>query len=100
VFVVGGGPAGLAAAIAARRKGFQVIVADGAAPPIEKACGEGMMPEAITALRELGVQLSPTAGQRFSGVCFSQEDAKVSADFPQGPGLGLRRPFLHDSMAA
>ena len=32
VFVIGGGPAGLAAAIAARQKGFRVIVADGSAP--------------------------------------------------------------------
>ena len=30
VFVVGGGPAGLAAAIAARLKGFDVVVADAA----------------------------------------------------------------------
>ena len=29
VFVIGGGPAGLAAAIAARKKGFRVVVADG-----------------------------------------------------------------------
>jgi len=35
------GPAGLAAAIAARMKGFDVTVADGAKPPIDKACGEG-----------------------------------------------------------
>jgi flavin-dependent dehydrogenase len=33
VFVIGGGPAGLAAAIAARQKGLRAIVADGSAPP-------------------------------------------------------------------
>ena len=30
VFVIGGGPAGLAAAIAARQQGLRVLVADGA----------------------------------------------------------------------
>lgn len=50
VFVVGGGPAGLAAAIAARLKGFTVAVADGAHPPIDKACGEGLMPDSFGAL--------------------------------------------------
>ena len=44
VLVIGGGPAGLATAIAARMKGFDVTVVDGAKPPIDKACGEGLMP--------------------------------------------------------
>src|SRR5579864_9194009 len=38
VFIIGGGPAGLAAAIAARERGFEVIVADRARGPIDKAC--------------------------------------------------------------
>lgn len=100
VFVVGGGPAGLAAAIAARQKGFDVTVADGAAPPIEKACGEGMMPETLEALRSLGVEIGAGEGQKFRGICFVQEGARVSADFPQGPGTGLRRPVLHERLVA
>ena len=47
VFVIGGGPAGLAAAIAARGRGFRVLVADGAQPPIDKACGEGLLPTGV-----------------------------------------------------
>src|SRR5713101_7966285 len=58
VLVIGGGPAGLAAAIAARMKGFDVAVADGVKPPIDKACGEGLLPGTIAALRELGVAIS------------------------------------------
>ena len=100
VFVVGGGPAGLAAAIAARQKGFQVIVADGAAPPVEKPCGEGMMPETLAALRALGVDIGPGEGRRFRGIGFVQEDAEVFGDFPQGPGIGLRRPLLHEKLVA
>jgi 2-polyprenyl-6-methoxyphenol hydroxylase-like FAD-dependent oxidoreductase len=59
VLVIGGGPAGLAAAIAARRKGFSVAVVDAAVPPIDKACGEGLMPDALSALAELGIQFLP-----------------------------------------
>ena len=57
VFVIGGGPAGLAAAIAARQQGFRVIVADGAQMPIDKPCGEGLMPDGVAALQELGICL-------------------------------------------
>jgi menaquinone-9 beta-reductase len=96
VFVIGGGPAGLAAAIAARQKGFSVTVADGAEPPIDKACGEGLMPETLGALRKLGVELPVGAGYRFQGIQFAQDDLRVTADFPDGAGIGIRRTVLHE----
>jgi flavin-dependent dehydrogenase len=96
VFVIGGGPAGLAAAIAARRKGFTVTVADGAEPPIDKACGEGMMPGTQAALRELGVEVPAGAGFRFRGIRFEQGETQVAADFPEGRGIGIRRTELHE----
>jgi len=95
VFVVGGGPAGLAAAIAARQRGMSVIVADGSEPPVDKACGEGLMPEAIAALGELGVKIPSDAGYRLRGIRFLQEDAQVAGDFPQAVGVGIRRTILH-----
>ena len=98
VFIVGGGPAGLAAAIAARKKGLQVMVADGAAAPVEKPCGEGMLPEAVNALADLGVTFGEDEGFRFGGISFIQDGSRVSADFPYGCGLGLRRPVLHQRL--
>src|SRR5438105_1466880 len=62
VFIIGGGPARLAAAIATRRKGFRVTVADGAEPPIDKACGEGLLPDTAAASRELGVIIHGSDG--------------------------------------
>jgi flavin-dependent dehydrogenase len=100
VFVVGGGPAGLAAAIAVRQKGFSVIVADGSVPPIDKSCGEGMMPETLAVLGSLGVKFPRGAGQCFRGITFIQDGLQVSADFPRGQGIGLRRPLLHERLAA
>jgi flavin-dependent dehydrogenase len=98
VFVIGGGPAGLAAAIAARQKGFQVLVADGAAPPIEKACGEGLLPDSLSALQKLGVSISASDGYRVRGIRFLDGDSIVEADFPSGQGIGLRRISLHRRM--
>ena len=48
VVVVGGGPAGLAAALASRAQGLEVLVVDCAEPPIDKTCGEGLMPDSLT----------------------------------------------------
>ena len=100
VFVVGAGPAGLAAAIAARQRGMSVTVADGTEPPIDKACGEGLMPETIVALGELGVEIQPDAGYRFRGVRFLQQEMQVGAEFPQALGVGIRRTILHEWLIA
>lgn len=99
-FIVGGGPAGLATAIAARQRGLSVTVADGSEPPIDKACGEGLMPETLGALRELGVEIRPEAGYPFQGIRFLQNDQHISGAFPQGPGLGIRRTILHQWLIA
>ncbi|MGB8472645.1 MAG: FAD-dependent monooxygenase [Candidatus Acidiferrum sp.] len=98
VFVVGGGPAGLAAAIAARKRGFRVTVADGAQPPITKACGEGLLPDAVTALLELGVVLREEDGFVLRGIRFEDGPASVCAKFPRGHGIGMRRETLQQRM--
>ena len=98
VFIIGGGPAGLAAAIAARQRGFRVVVADGMRPPIDKPCGEGLMPDGRAALEKLGITIPGEDSYRFRGICFVGEGVRVSADFPQGNGLGIRRTALHRIM--
>ena len=100
VVVVGGGPAGLASAIAARRQGFTVAVLDCAAPAIDKACGEALMPESLAALGELGVQLDSSAGCNFRGIRFIGGAATAAAVFPGKPALGLRRLALHRALVA
>jgi 2-polyprenyl-6-methoxyphenol hydroxylase-like FAD-dependent oxidoreductase len=99
VFVIGGGPVGLAAAIAIRKKGFEVTVADGVSPPIDKACGEGLMPDTIAALRTLGVDVGDEDGYAFRGIRFTEGKSSVDANFPSGHGMGLRRTALHRKIA-
>jgi flavin-dependent dehydrogenase len=100
VFVIGGGPAGLAAAIAARQQGFNVVVADGARPPIDKACGEALMPDAIKALERLGVSVPAAESFPVRGVRFLSSDQSADALFPPGCfGLSVRRTTLHQIMS-
>jgi len=98
VFVVGGGPAGIAAALAARQHGLTVTVADGCIPPIDKPCGEGLMPDGLAALERLGVRIPPTDAQQFRGIRFLCSGTSVEAGFPSGCGLGVRRTNLHRIM--
>lgn len=98
VFVIGGGPAGLAAAIAARRQGFNVVVADHARGPVDKACGEGLTPDGLDALQELGVGLDECETARFRGIKFIGPEGSVHADFPRGHGIGVRRVLLHQAL--
>jgi len=96
VLVIGGGPAGLAAALAARQIGFDVVLADRAQPPVDKACGEGLMPDALDALRRIGVDLGSGHGTPFRGIRFLDDKHDAEASFQCGSfGLGVRRTELH-----
>lgn len=99
VFVVGGGPAGLAAAIASRQRGLRVVVADGANPPIDKACGEGFLPDGIAALEPLGIRIPAGESCPFPGVRFLTSSLAAEALFPNGStGIAVRRTTLHRLM--
>ena len=96
VFICGGGPAGLAAAIACRLQGFHVLLADSARPSIDKACGEGLMPDAVAALAALGIPFGPDQTGAFCGIRFIEGPRSVSARFSSGPARGVRRTHLHN----
>lgn len=98
VFVIGGGPAGLATAIAARRHGLSVVLADGAVPPIDKPCGEGLMPDGVEALRQLGIAIPAGDAYPFRGIRFVSGGTKAEAEFPRGTAYGIRRTNLHRVM--
>ncbi|HZP34776.1 MAG TPA: NAD(P)/FAD-dependent oxidoreductase [Candidatus Acidoferrales bacterium] len=101
VFIVGGGPAGLAFAISAAQGGLRVVVADHCRPPIDKACGEGLMPDTVQALNTLGIIFADGEGVPFRGIrfCDANGRASVQADFGKGFGVGLRRTALHAKLA-
>jgi geranylgeranyl reductase family protein len=75
VVVVGGGPAGAAAALAAVRTGARVLVLDRADFPRDKVCGDAVAPEAFDVLAALGVDV-----------------AALTDGYPPVPRLSLRSP--------
>ncbi|MFZ3494091.1 NAD(P)/FAD-dependent oxidoreductase [Streptomyces sp. 5.8] len=99
LLVVGGGPAGLAAAIHGALAGFDVVVAEPRPAPIDKACGEGLMPGAVRALDALGVEVPgwPLRGIRYVDAA---GERRAEAVFRAGHGLGARRTMLHEALSA
>jgi flavin-dependent dehydrogenase len=96
VLVVGGGPAGLAAAIGCAQLGLSVTVAEPRDGPIDKACGEGLMPSTVRRLAAIGVH---PKGHPVQGIRYLDPNGSVDARFRHGPGLGVRRTELHAALA-
>ncbi|MBX9981342.1 MAG: NAD(P)/FAD-dependent oxidoreductase [Mycobacterium gordonae] len=97
LLIVGGGPGGLATALHARRQGLSVLLAEPREGPIDKACGEGLMPGGLAELTSLGVD---PAGMPFRGIAYASEHRRAEALFRTGPGRGVRRTTLHAALEA
>lgn len=96
LLVAGGGPAGLVTAAHAARAGMEVVVIEHRRGPIDKACGEGLMPHSLAHLDRLGVELD---GRAFYGIRYLDGRRTAEARFAGGPGRGVRRTVLHDALS-
>ncbi|HET9996906.1 MAG TPA: NAD(P)/FAD-dependent oxidoreductase [Nocardioides sp.] len=94
--VVGGGPIGLATALYATRAGLDVVVHEPREAPVDKACGEGLMPGAVAELDALGIDLP---GHAIAGIRYVAGRRSVDAPFTAGPGRGVRRTALHAALS-
>ncbi|MFL5263491.1 MAG: NAD(P)/FAD-dependent oxidoreductase [Anaeromyxobacteraceae bacterium] len=100
--IAGGGPAGLAVAIAAASRGLDAVVLERAALPADKACGEGLLPAGVRALEALGVldALDPDAVHPIRSIRWIDGTRVAEARLPAGGGLGIRRTALSAALLA
>jgi menaquinone-9 beta-reductase len=97
VIIVGGGPAGCAAAIFLRRQGRDVLLLDQARFPRDKVCGEGISPEAWPLLRRLDLEPVVKAMQPhpLRGMTLVAPDGtSVRGDYGDRCGFAMRRRDL------
>lgn len=99
IVVIGGGPVGLYAAASAAQRGFSVTVVEPRRWPIDKACGEGLMPAAVELLAGLGVE---PPGEDFVGITYldAKGARRATAVFHDGKGKGVRRLLLSEHLAS
>ena len=98
--IVGGGPAGMAVALEAQRRGASAIVIERMHGTVDKACGEGLMPAGVARLRALGVELPAWGSHPFRGIRYVDGDVVAEAEFVEGPGMGVRRLALSEALQA
>ncbi|HMI86876.1 MAG TPA: NAD(P)/FAD-dependent oxidoreductase [Polyangiaceae bacterium] len=101
VAVVGGGPAGLAVAIETARRGLKVAIFERQDEPVDKACGEGIMPPGVRALDALGVRsrLLPGESAEFRSIRYIDSDGTSAEGKLPAPGLAVRRVALVRAMS-
>ena len=84
VLVIGAGPAGSIAALVLARAGVSVRVIDRAQFPRDKICGDGLIPDALSLLADLGIDEGVLGlGHRAAGVRFHGPDGDaLDLDLP------------------
>jgi menaquinone-9 beta-reductase len=70
-------------------------VLDARKPPIDKPCGESILPQGVAALEALGISLPPESAFPFRGLRFLDEKHSADAHFAGATGYALRRVKLH-----
>lgn len=93
IAIIGAGPAGLATAIGAAQRGLEVEVFDRQEGPVDKACGEGLMPSGLRALERLGVRtlLDDSDTGAFDSITYVQPGVRAVGMLPSPGGLAIRR---------
>ncbi len=102
--VVGAGPGGSAAALRLAQLGLRVLLLDRQEFPRDKTCGDGLSPEALRILNQLGLaDLAPQRGFRIDAMSLtSPSGASFEAPFDTNgqPGYVVPRVALDDGLRA
>lgn len=97
--VVGGGPAGSAAAILLARNGTSPLLIERTTGPHDKLCGDFLSGEAVAALSELGVEVQSLGAAPIRTLRLVRNGRTTTAALPF-PACGLSRRALDEALLA
>ena len=98
--IIGGGPAGLATAICLSEEGHEVTLFERGTFPVDKVCGEGIMPTGVEYLTKHKILelINPDDKKEFRGVRYISNNSKyLEGRFKSGFGLGIKRAVLSEA---
>lgn len=101
VHIIGGGPGGLGCALFLAQKSIPSTIYEKQSYPIDKACGEGVMPHGVKMLKNLNVWdgIPDTDKHPFCGIQYIFEGKpSIPANFKAGMGFGIRRLALSTAL--
>lgn len=101
VAIIGGGPAGLMAGILLARTGVRCVLIERQTWPIDKVCGEGVMPIGVEVMARSGLleRLDPMRARAFAGVRYVDSSGmQAEGRFPGKSGLVVRRLALSEAL--
>jgi flavin-dependent dehydrogenase len=99
IVIVGGGPAGAAAAIVLARAGRHVVLLERHAGPVPKVCGEFLSAEALGALARLGLPAAGLGAAQIRRVRLTASGEGAEAELPF-TAAGLDRAALDSALLA
>lgn len=96
--VIGGGPIGLYTANILAEKGHQVTLFEKGSWPIDKACGQGIMPSGVSLLSHSGVEFTLQRDAiTLAGITYIDGDVQLTGSLPS-KGLGVERLVLSQKL--
>ena len=104
VLVVGAGPGGSTAAYHLARHGLDVLVAEKAAFPREKVCGDGLTPRGVVQLQRLGIDTDDPLFERHHGLRIRSRRVMLDLPWPElddfpAYGLSMSRASFDELLA-
>lgn len=97
IAVIGGGPIGLYTAIRLARAGYKVDLFEKRAWPIDKVCGQGIMPSGYQCLKDIGIDFKGHQLCHIKSVSYFDKEIQFKGEL-KATAVGIERKVLSEKL--